>query len=524
MKRAILISASVFVFLLLIFVQDSSAAPPTFSFTSSVVGEGTIEPAPSQNKRNWQLTVTAMPSDGWVFDHWEGDLSGNQNPTRIRITSDKHVIAVFTQGGAPTPTPTLSPTPTTTPSPTPGPSPTPFPTPEPTPTPPPSGKEVIGYFIQWGIYARDYFVKNVVTSGSADVLTTINYAFAGIDEILKCESLDPFADYEKAMKENESIDGVADTFDQALRGNFNQLKKLKQMYPNIKVLISIGGWTQSFRFSDAALPGNREAFTDSCIDMFINGNFAPGVVEPGLFDGIDIDWEYPGRCGATCDFREEDTQNFTALLQEFRAKLDEIDPHLLLTIAAPASEYHHSQIELDKIPQYLDWINLMTYDFHGGWEPNGPTNHHSPLYSSPADPTNGGSSNYSVMAYLGEGVPKNKLNMGVPFYGRGWAKVKNSNDGLYQDAGRVPRGKYEKGVDDYKILNSMGFPGFWDPVAQAYWIYNGNEFWTFDNDQSILNKMDYIKTVDIRGVFFWELSGDSPNGELINAISQGLQE
>ncbi len=88
----------------------------------------------------------------------------------------------------------------------------------------------------------------------------------------------------------------------------------------------------------------------------------------------------------------------------------------------------------------------------------------------------------------------------------------------------MPRGKYEKGVDDYKILNSMGFPGFWDPVAEAYWIYNGNEFWTFDNDQSILNKMDYIKTRDLRGVFFWELSGDSADGDLINAISEGLQD
>ncbi len=403
MKRFILFSASFLTFVLLSLLQVSYAAPPTFSFTSSVVGEGTVEPPTASHKRNWQLTITAIPADGWVFDHWEGDLSGSENPTRIRITSDKHVTAVFIEAVAHTPTPT----------------PTVTPTPSPSPTPDPSDKEVIGYFIQWGVYARDYFVKNVVTSGSADVLTVINYAFAGIDENLKCYSLDPFADYEKAMKANESIDGVEDNFNQSLRGNFNQLKKLKQMYPNIKLMISLGGWTQSFRFSDAALPENRQAFIDSCIDMFISGNFAPGISEPGLFDGIDIDWEYPGRCGATCDFREEDTENFTALLQEFRTKLDQIDPNLLLTIASPASQYHYSAIELDKIHQYLDWINIMTYDFHGGWEQGGPTNHHSPLYSSPADPTNGGSTDESVTGYLGQGVPKSKINIGVPFYGRG---------------------------------------------------------------------------------------------------------
>ena len=126
----------------------------------------------------------------------------------------------------------------------------------------------------------------------------------------------------------------------------------------------------------ATSPPESIAFISSCINMFINGNFALGVGDPTIFDGIDIDWEYPGRCGATCDFRPEDTQNFTALLAELRRQLDAIDPNLILTIAAPASQYYYSAIELNKIHQYLDWINLMTYDFHGSWEPNGPTNHH----------------------------------------------------------------------------------------------------------------------------------------------------
>ncbi len=481
----------------------STAGAPKHILTTEVIGSGSVDPSGGEYKKNNIVPIQAFPESGWSFNHWEGDLSGTENPTRVRMTSDKNVVAVFTQEQPPGPTPTPTPTPT--------------PPPDPTLT-----KEVVGYFIQWGIYKRNYYVKNIVTSGSADKLTIINYAFAGIDENLNCRILDEFADYEKAFDANESVDGVADSFSQPLRGNFNQLRKLKIMHPNIKILISIGGWTESYRFSDAALPQNRASFVDSCIEMFINGNFGPGVTEPAIFDGIDIDWEYPGRCGETCNFRPEDTENFTAMLAEFRAQMDEIDPDLLLTIAAPAGEYYYSIIDLDNIHQYLDWINLLTYDFHGSWEPNGPTNHHSPLYSSPSGPTDGGSSDATVQAYLAAGVPANKLILGIPFYGRGWAGVSNIDDGLYQSANRVPRGTYEKGVNDYEVLANKGYPGFWDPIAQAYWIYNGNEFWTFDDATSVANKMEYISNSNLRGVMFWELSGDDPSGTLINAIAEGL--
>jgi chitinase len=479
--------------------RHSSAAPPTYTLTTAVVGSGAVDPAGGTYNKNTMVTVTAIPDSGWTFDHWDGDLSGTENPTTIRMSSDKHVIAVFVEEGVPTPTPT------------------------PTPTPEPHGKEVAGYFAQWAIYRRNYLVKNVVTSGSAEKLTVINYAFAGIDDDLKCMSLDPFADYNKAFDESESVDGVADpTSGTVLRGNFNQLRKLKIMYPQIRVLISIGGWSDSYNFSDAALPENRAAFVSSCVDMFINGNFAPGIVDPTVFDGIDVDWEYPAMPGMEGNvYRPEDTQNFTALLAEFRSQLDAIDPDLLLTIAAPAGEPYYSKIELGLIHPYLDWINLMTYDYHGGWEMT--TNHHAPLYSSPADPTAGGSTNDTVLAYLDAGISAGKLHLGVPFYGRGWAGVPDVNNGLYQTAGRIPRGKYEKGVDDFKELENYGYPGFWDPVAQAYWIYNGNEFWSYDNADSVTNKMGYVVGQNLGGVMFWELSGDDATGTLITAIDNGLR-
>lgn len=463
-----------------------------YTLTTAVYGQGSITP-PGGDYVPWSnVEVTATPSEGWVFDSWSGNLSGNINPATITMDENMHVIANFTEEGSP---PLLD-------------------------------KEVVGYFTQWGVYRRNYHVKNIAASGSANTLTAINYAFAGIGDDLTCQSLDPYADYNKRYDADESVDGIADTVSQPLKGSFNQLKKLKTMYPHLRVLISIGGWNDSDKFSDAALPENRVKFVSSCLDMFINGNFDPesGIVDPTVFDGIDIDWEYPGACGATCNFREADTKNFTALLQEFRTQLDNIDPQLLLTIAAPAGNEYYAKIELGLIYQYLDWINLMTYDFHGSWEPHGPTNHHANLYLTNADPSNFPMSvNTSVTGYLGSGVPPAKINIGLPFYGRGWASVSSTNDGLYQPAGRIPRGKWEKGVEDYKILKNAGFQSHWDGEAQAAWLYNGNEFWTYDNQDSIDAKMSYIKVNGLGGVMFWELSGDDTSGTLINAIDQGLQ-
>ena len=404
--------------------------------------------------------------------------------------------------------------------------------PAPTPTPggptatpnPPEGYDVVGYFVQWGIYQRDYLVKNVITSGSINTLTVINYAFAGIDSNLNAYSLDPFADYNKAFDSTESVDGVGDpTSAGTLRGNFNQLKKLKQMYPHVKILISIGGWTASDYFSIAAEPANRAGFVASCIDMFIHGNFDPvaGLVGySGIFDGIDLDWEYPTVChedNPHCS--PDDTVNFTALLAEFRSQLDAVDPNLLLTIAAPAGEYHND-IQKDQIHQYLDWINLMTYDMYGGFSPT--TGHQANLYTSPDDPygPDAVSIDRAVTEYLVD-VPADKLLIGIPFYGRGFGGVPDVNNGLYQPFSRLPRGRFEAGIDDYKELVGTA-PGYWDPVAEAFFTFTGSELWTYDDVYSVINKMNYIKSHNLRGAMFWELSGDTAEAELINAISSGL--
>jgi chitinase len=522
LRRLVVLSAAT-----IILGVPSLAAPPGFSIDTPVIGSGSIvlDPNKPTYNRNNIVNVTAVPESGYRFDHWEGDLAGDLNPTTIRVSGDHSIVAVFVEeggsggsggggGGEDPPTGNRPPI--------------------------PESGLIVGYFVQWGIYRRDYVPADIVGSGTAESLDVINYAFAGIDENLQCASLDEFADFEKRFDADETVDGVADTVAQPLKGNFNQLRKLKQRYPRIRVLLSVGGWTESARFSDAALPENREAFVASCIDKFIRGNVAPGVSAAGVFDGLDIDWEYPGRCGATCNFRPEDDVNFTALLKEFRDQLDAaeteifnatgVESDLLLTIAAPASADNSEPIEISKIHPYLDWINLMTYDFHGGWESSGPTNHHAHLRKSSCDADDATWGARAVDIYLtGDdaslgGVPANKLLIGVPFYGRGWRGVPAVNDGLCQEARGVPRGTYEKGVEDYSVLAAAGKPSFHDEAAAAHWTFDGQEFWTFDDPQSLGWKVEFIRSEGLRGTMFWEMSGDSDTGDLIRALRNSFDQ
>ena len=499
-----------------ILIGPVAAYSGTPLYTISVQAEpadgGTVvlDPQKSGYAKNNIVSVTAAPATGRVFTGWGGALSGTQNPTTLRVSGNHTVVAKFAEdsggggggggGGGTDPPPPTGVLPTT--------------------------GMVVGYFAQWTIYRRGYLPKHVATSGAVEQLNVINYAFAAPDATLKCASLDTFADYGKRFDASESVDGVADTVAQPLKGNFNQILKLKKLNPSLRVLISLGGWTESYRFSDAALPGNRAAFVASCIDMFIKGNVAPGVSAAGVFDGIDVDWEYPGSCGATCDFRPEDRQNFVDLLAEFRRQLDLLGQangrQYLLTIAAPAGEVQYSKMDLTGVATHVDWINVMTYDFHGRWETAGPTNHSSGLFPSSCESPDGDWADKAINAYVRAVVDPAKVVLGMPFYGHGW-RTTNVSRGLCLAATGIPRGTFEKGVDDYEVLAARNAAPFHDEYTGTHWTFDGSTFWSFDDVWSASRKADYANCRGLRGMMIWELSGDDPDGSLLNGMSAQLR-
>ncbi|MFD3654067.1 glycosyl hydrolase family 18 protein [Streptomyces sp. NPDC058620] len=375
-------------------------------------------------------------------------------------------------------------------------------------TPPPGDKINLGYFTNWGTYGRNYHVKNLVTSGSASKITHINYAFGNVQGG-KCTIGDAYADYDKAYTADQSVDGVADTWDQPLRGNFNQLRKLKAKYPNIKVLWSFGGWTWSGGFGAAAQ--NPAAFAQSCHDLVEDPRWAD------VFDGIDIDWEYPNACGLTCD-----TSGPAALKNLASALRTKFGANNLVTAAITADGSDGGKIDAADYAgaaQSMDWYNVMTYDFFGAWAAKGPTAPHSPLTSYTGIPQAGFTAADAIAKLKAKGVPAKKLLLGIGFYGRGWTGVTQSAPG--GTATGAAQGTYEAGIEDYKVLkNSCPATG---TIAGTAYAHCGTNWWSYDTPATVVSKMTWAKNQGLGGAFFWEFSGDTANGELVSAINSGLR-
>jgi chitinase len=408
-----------------------------------------------------------------------------------------------------------------------------------TTSPPPTGGAArkVGYFAQWGIYQRNFKVKDVDQTGMASKLTHINYAFGNVNEQGRCFEAtqagvgDAWADYQTRFGAADTVDGVADVFNQPLAGNFNQLKKLKAKYPNLKVLLSLGGWTWSKFFSNAALPANRAAFVSSCIDLFIKGNLPMIGGEPqggpgsafGVFDGIDIDWEWPGSEGNTGNvIRAEDKANFAAMLQEFRTQLNaygaSVGRTYLLSAFLPADSTKVDAGIAGSIFSSLDYANVQGYDFYGAWLPQ--TNHQSQLFNPAANPAN---PKYSIDAAVNKlisvGAPANKLVVGLPAYARGWSGVSATNNGLYQNGSAAP-GTFEAGIEDYDVIKNRPGTVFRDNTNGAVWKFDGSTFWSYDDPQLIQQKGAYVKSHALGGLMIWELDGD--DGSLVTAMQTGL--
>jgi chitinase len=392
-----------------------------------------------------------------------------------------------------------------------------------------SGKQLTGYFIQWGVYSG-FEVKNVDTSGDASKLTQLNYAFSNAapdsSGNVVCQSGDPWADWQRPVGAASSVDGNDSSG--PVQGNLGQLRLLKAAHPQLRVLMSIGGWTWSKYFSDAALtPQSRETFVKSCIDLWIKGNLpgAPAGAAAGIVDGFDLDWEWPGSDGNTGNIiRPQDKQDFTELVKEFRKQLDKLGhtqtkrDYLLTAFLPAAASKIDAGFEVKKIFKDLDYGNLQGYDLHGPWEPT--TNHQANLFENPADPTPQPhfSVDTTVRAYLSRGAPAEKITIGVPFYSHGWSGVPPANNGLFQPGTGTGDLLYKNAAS----LLGSGYTRYWDPVGQDAWLYNGSTFYTFDDPAVMSLKAQYVQRMHLGGAMFWELSGDTSDGQLVSALSAGL--
>lgn len=358
-------------------------------------------------------------------------------------------------------------------------------------------KRVVAYYTSWSAYARSVLLTDVDVSK----LTHINFAFANLAEDGSMVIGDSWVDVEMPMEGDGgwAVDG--------LRGHYRQLQLMKEKNPGLKTLISVGGWTWSKNFSGvAADAAKRQQFAQSAVKF---------VTEYG-FDGVDIDWEFPVEGGDNIPHLPEDKQNYTLLLADIRAALDaqgEKDgKHYLLTIAGGPNPSFVENTELTEIVKYVDFINVMSYDYHGGWETV--TGHNAPLYAS-----EGLSVDATIQAYLDTGIEPSMLNLGLAFYGRGWQQVTDGKNNGLGNAGVKPggtgtgAGTWEGGVFDYwdleqNYLDKNGYERYFDEEALVPYLYNGESFITYDDAQSIGLKVDYALANGLGGVMYWEFSGD----------------
>ncbi|MFD5869749.1 glycoside hydrolase family 18 protein [Streptomyces sp. NPDC060322] len=400
----------------------------------------------------------------------------------------------------------------------------------------------VGYFTQWGVYGRDFQVKDLETSGTAEKLTHINYAFGNVSAEGRCFTgnvpgeADAWADYARPLDAAGSVDGVADTDTQALAGNFNQLRELKAAHPGLKVMISLGGWSWSTHFSDAArTAASRKALVSSCIDLYIKGDLPVDGARggdgaaAGLFDGIDLDWEWPGSAGDTDTvYRPEDKRNFTALVHEFRTQLDAYAKsgrkgrakHYELSAFVPTAPAKiDAGFDVPRIMRDFDFVNLQGYDFHVSGEKS--TAQQSALYAK-----GDFSVDQTVRDWIRRGAPARKLVMGMPFYGQGWTGVTGGGDGLGQPATAPAPATYAAGYEDYKALKKLADSGRYtvhrDTRNGHAWLFDGTTLWTYDDPQVLRAKTSYIRERGLGGAMFWSLDGDTEDGELMTAVDRGL--
>ncbi len=438
----------------------------------------------------------------------------------------------------------------------------------------PSTLMVAGWYEEWGTYYANANVADLQNNGVAGVLTHLIYAFAkpaANGSNVNCALADSYADYQKNVPQ---VPGATPAT-APLQGNFGALVQLKQLHPNLKVLISIGGWnppTYNQLFDTASsTAAQRQAFVSSCVNMFIQGNIASGVSTGTLFDGFDMDWEFPNA---------NEKANFTALITEFRNELNTLSAttgktyYVLADLAAGPATPGAAQfsgndggfdtIDIAGLNGVLDYINVDGYNYAGDW--SNATNDASPLYDETSNPQYGKglTIDATVQYYLAHGATPAKYTMGFPLYGVGWTGgLTSANSGMYQNAtgttdptgaqtpngtapvsningvGNCPTGQNQGGPAagcDFLLTDGMatyrsivnllnnGFTSSYDATRCAARMFNSttNTAYSYDNAQSVQCKVNYIKSFGLGGAYVWAVKDDDPNGDLTKALATDL--
>ncbi|HJT18623.1 MAG TPA: glycoside hydrolase family 18 protein [Thermoanaerobaculia bacterium] len=336
-----------------------------------------------------------------------------------------------------------------------------------------------------GACAHHYRIVGYVTPRadisriSARELTHINYAFGKVSE-----SGDVILNADAPAK-------------------LAQLQALKAENPHLKVILSIGGWGAD-NFSDAAFNrATRDRFTRSAMT----------ILEEYALDGIDLDWEYPGQPGPGIKYREEDKEDFTLLLKDLRQQLDALsdargrhgaDRYSLSIATAGGPYFQHT--EMEKLHKYVDWINIMGYDFAGEWSKT--TEHHAPMSGAES----------FVRQHLAAGIPSRKLVLGVPFYGRAWCGTSGLHEPVEAYAASIPFAVIERQYIGH------GFERHWDRAEHAPYLWSSSEgiFVTYEDVQSLRYKADFVKRNHLGGMMFWEMS-DDPDQVLLSVMFNALR-
>ncbi|NPA37034.1 MAG: glycoside hydrolase family 18 protein [Chlorobi bacterium] len=307
--------------------------------------------------------------------------------------------------------------------------------------------------------------------------------------------------------------------------NLIELLKYRDKNPDIKIMIACGGWDGSGGFSDmASTKKSRSIFIKSVLNFLNNYDL----------DGIDIDWEYPGLPGIGNPYKPEDKENFTFLMQELRNEMDKTGKDYVLTFAAAGWKKYFDHIELEKVMNYVDYINIMTYDFAGGNTPF--TSHHTNLgiinycdlektpayeyfkYHIKDTPR---SSEKTINFIINKGIAPGKIIIGAAFYGKTWKGVPPENKGLYQHN----KGPGDKATIAYYLLsknfeNKNGYLKYRDSIAKAPFLYNRTDsiFITYDDTTSVKSKTLFARKNNLGGIMFWQLTLDRTNNGLLDAI------